>query len=149
MTPNLNDLADRLESFIPRGDGYNSDYANTLAEAVEVLRAKAAPTEPTEAVEVVGVVCVSRFRNNPAMENVEFHQAADIPQGQHPLMTVAQHKRLMANHSADDSKMVKVPRELLARIERYFGGFTCDYPVSSALGDGGLSKLRALLGGAG
>ena len=45
MTPNLNDLADRLESFIPRGDGYNSDYANTLVEAVEVLRAKAAPAE--------------------------------------------------------------------------------------------------------
>ena len=45
MTPNLNDLADRLESFIPRGDGYNSDYANTLTEAVEVLRAKAAPAE--------------------------------------------------------------------------------------------------------
>ena len=43
MTPNLNELADRLESFIPRGDGYNSDYANTLAEAVKVLRAKAAP----------------------------------------------------------------------------------------------------------
>lgn len=45
MTPNVNELADRLESFIPRGDGYNSDYANTLAEAVEVLRAKAAPAE--------------------------------------------------------------------------------------------------------
>ena len=48
MTPNLNELADRLESFIPRGDGYNSDYANTLVEAVEVLRAKAAPAEPEE-----------------------------------------------------------------------------------------------------
>lgn len=37
--------ADRLEAFIPRGDGYNSDYSNMLAEAVEVLRAKAAPAE--------------------------------------------------------------------------------------------------------
>ena len=53
MTPNLIELADRIESFIPRGDGYNSDYANTLAEAVEVLRAKAAPAEPTELVELV------------------------------------------------------------------------------------------------
>lgn len=31
-------LADRLESFIPNGDGHNSDYANTLADAVEALR---------------------------------------------------------------------------------------------------------------
>jgi len=33
-----------------------------------------------------------------------------------PLMTVAQHKRLMANHSADDLNMVKVPRELANRL---------------------------------
>lgn len=37
MTDTTN-LADRLEAFIPRGDGYNSDYANTLTEAVEALR---------------------------------------------------------------------------------------------------------------
>jgi hypothetical protein len=41
----MNDLADRLEAFIPRGDGYNSDYANTLTEAVEALRAQSAPAE--------------------------------------------------------------------------------------------------------
>ena len=97
------------------------------------------PAEPTEAVEVAGVVCVSRFRNNPAMENVEFHQAADIPQGQHPLMTVAQHKRLMANHSADDN-MVKVPRELVLRAVTMFD---MDEPIYSHDAE----DLRALLGG--
>lgn len=55
-----------------------------------------APAGEREAVEVVGVVCVSRFKNNPAMENVEFQQAADIPQGQHDVMTVAQHERILA-----------------------------------------------------
>lgn len=33
-------LADRIEALIPNGDGYNSDYANTLAEAAEAIRNK-------------------------------------------------------------------------------------------------------------
>lgn len=33
-------LADRIEALIPNGDGYNSDYANTLAEAAEIIRNK-------------------------------------------------------------------------------------------------------------
>lgn len=36
--PDTTDIADRLESLIPQGDGYNSEYAHPLAEAVEALR---------------------------------------------------------------------------------------------------------------
>ena len=179
-------LADRLESFIPRGDGYNSDYANTLTEAVEVLRAKAAPksslteaqerlyygakaapaevpyalrqwamedepestlfdegynaarrwvkmqlekpaeptekilwytgntAEPTEAVEVVGYQWLDTANYRKVIP--AYVDQAGIAL-RHELMTVAQHKRLMANHSADDLNMVKVPRELLSRWE--------------------------------
>ena len=35
----MSDIADRLETFMPDGDGYNSEYANTLQEAVDALRA--------------------------------------------------------------------------------------------------------------
>jgi hypothetical protein len=53
----MNDIADRLEAFIPDGDGYNSEYAHTLQEAVDALRAKPVvpdgyvlvPVEPTRA----------------------------------------------------------------------------------------------------
>lgn len=61
-----------------------------------------------EAVEVVGVVCVSRFNNHPAMENVEFQLAADIPQGQHEVMTVAQHRRIVAAKDADIARLDEV-----------------------------------------
>lgn len=37
------ELIDRLISYIPNGDGYNSQYANDLADAVVFLKAKAAP----------------------------------------------------------------------------------------------------------
>jgi len=53
---------------------------------------------------------------------------------------------LAAAPAQPQSDAVIVPRELLVRIERYFSGFTCDEPVDVALGDGGISKLRALLG---
>ena len=218
----LTELADRLESFIPRGDGYNSDYANTLAEAVEVLRAKAAPaevpyalrqwamddepestlfdegynaarrwvkmqlekpaepfqkptllkecnvrysdssggvcrseykggteqtTEPTEAVEVVA------WRTNRDEDSTfprlhkseaEAHSLVAICNNgpritKEPLMTVAQHKRLMANHSADDLNMVNVSKELIARVLEH-----AEF-VSGAAGDAE-DELRALLG---
>ena len=103
-------------------------------------------TEPTEAVEVVA--WLSPETTEAVIPGAGYDLLVSEDCHLEPLMTVAQHKRLMANHSADDN-MVKVPRELLARIERYFGGFTCDDPVGVALGDDGLSKLRALLGGAG
>lgn len=34
----MNDIEDRLEALIPQGDGYNSEYAHTLVEAVEAPR---------------------------------------------------------------------------------------------------------------
>ena len=37
------ELIDRLISYIPNGDGHNSQYANDLADAVALLEAKAAP----------------------------------------------------------------------------------------------------------
>jgi len=30
-------LSDKLREYIPEGDGYNSDYANTLYEAAELI----------------------------------------------------------------------------------------------------------------
>ncbi len=34
----MNELIERIEDLIPKGDGYNSDYANTLAEAVDRIK---------------------------------------------------------------------------------------------------------------
>ena len=34
----MDDLIARIESYIPKGDGYNSEFAHDLAEAVELLR---------------------------------------------------------------------------------------------------------------
>lgn len=77
--------------------GHAETVQAAIAEVVEKWNTRAQlPSQGGEAVEVVGVVCVSRFKNNPAMENVEFHQSADIPPGQHDLMTVAQHQRILA-----------------------------------------------------
>lgn len=45
------ELIDRLKSYIPSGDGHNSQYANDLADAVAILEAKAAPVGEREAFE--------------------------------------------------------------------------------------------------
>lgn len=45
------ELIDRLKSYIPSGDGHNSQYANDLADAVAILEAKAAPAGEREAFE--------------------------------------------------------------------------------------------------
>ena len=37
------ELIERMKSYIPSGDGHNSQYANDLADAVAILEAKAAP----------------------------------------------------------------------------------------------------------
>jgi hypothetical protein len=76
-------------------------FANVTMALAELAALKAVP----DGVEVVGVVCVSRFRNSPAMENVEFQQAADIPQGQHDLMTVAQHNARMAEKDMEIERL--------------------------------------------
>ena len=55
------------------------------------------PAVEAAEIEVVGVLCVSRFRENPAMENIDFQLHADIEPGQHDLMTVAQHRRIVAH----------------------------------------------------
>ena len=44
-----NELIERLKSYIPSGDGHNSQYANDLADAVAILEAKAAPVGEREA----------------------------------------------------------------------------------------------------
>lgn len=105
------------------------------------LSAKAAPAEPTEAVEVVGylyAVCGDLLLD---------HQKPNLPHEQ--LMTVAQHKRLMA---AKDGDVVKVPRELMERLAIHLEwdgspeitviqyAYSCDRLAE---------ELRALLGGAG
>ena len=46
------ELIDRLKSYIPSGDGHNSQYANDLADAVAILESKAAPVGEREAFEV-------------------------------------------------------------------------------------------------
>lgn len=61
--------------------------ADAIEKGLGQLRAllSAPPPAGVEGLEVVGVLCISRFRNNPAMENVEFQLAADVEQGQHDL----------------------------------------------------------------
>ena len=49
---------------------------------------------------VVGVVNVTRFKNNPAMENVEFQLAADIPQGQHDVCRLTDAQARLAEKDA-------------------------------------------------
>lgn len=44
-----NELIERLKSYIPSGDGHNSQYANDLADAVVFLKAKAAPVGERDA----------------------------------------------------------------------------------------------------
>ncbi|QLI49429.1 hypothetical protein vBPaeMUSP18_05 [Pseudomonas phage vB_PaeM_USP_18] len=61
-----------------------------LFAPVEDWNRRAQPAE-AEGVEVVGVVCISHFKNNPAVENVEFHLAADLPQGQHEVILHSSH----------------------------------------------------------
>ena len=53
------ELIERLKSYIPNGDGYNSQYANDLADAVDALESATAPRKPEgEGLEVVGYVAV-------------------------------------------------------------------------------------------
>lgn len=42
------ELIERLKSYIPNGDGYNSQYANDLADAVDALESAAAQRQPVE-----------------------------------------------------------------------------------------------------
>lgn len=42
------ELIERMKSYIPNGDGYNSQYANDLADAVDALESAAAPRQPVE-----------------------------------------------------------------------------------------------------
>ena len=110
-------------------------------------RTKAAPAQPqsdavtTEQVEVVG------YLNASTAEIVKYGPTVmDWDDEQEPvesLMTVAQHKRLMA---AKDGDAVKVPMKLLERSV----SLLCSY--SSTLQDrsvvrANISELRALLGG--
>ncbi|MGX5220298.1 hypothetical protein ACVTMO_16900 [Pseudomonas segetis] len=65
-----------------------------------------------------------------------------------PLMTVAQHERIVAALTAPQSApetSVVVERELLERVERYFSGFVSDEPPAYALGSNGLATIRAIL----
>ncbi len=49
---------------------------------------------------VVGVVSISHFKNNPAMENVEFQLTADIPQGQHDVCRLTDAQARLAEKDA-------------------------------------------------
>lgn len=110
---------------------------NPSAETLQQLRAQLAAIQQAkgEAVEVVGVVCVSRFKNNPAIENVEFQQAADIPQGQHDVMTVAQHQRITAAMAAEVETWKGMTKEAheyhsaaMIELARILGGDVSDEP---------------------
>jgi hypothetical protein len=102
----MTDLADRLEAFIPRGDGYNSDYAITLTEAVEELRAQSAPAEVAqgEAVKVAGY----QYTSSGGLGGKWNYD---------PLMTVAQHNRIVAAMAppSPDAELV----ELLTQVMGY------------------------------
>lgn len=78
-----------------RGTSGLDNYERLTEQADAIL---AAPRQPEgDGLEVVGVLCVSRFKNNPAMENVEFHLAADVAQGQHDLCHLSVAQRAIAD----------------------------------------------------
>ena len=114
------------------------------------LKTKAA--EPTEAVEVVATVTVSFDEGDEgsAIELCELHTLLD--EGVTDLMTVDQHKRLMAaaTHPADQvAEGVVVPVQLLKIIEQSWRiPSGCPKSVSEEVGEiisNGLAELRALL----
>ena len=75
----------------------SNGYAADEVEVVDELRALLSTPSPAgvDGLEVVGVLCISRFRNNPAMENVEFQLAADVEQGQHDLCRLSDAKAII------------------------------------------------------
>ena len=70
------ELIERLMSYIPSGDGHNSQYANDLADAVAILEAKAAPVGEREAVYGWKLVPVE-----PTPEMVSAAEEAHMPFG--------------------------------------------------------------------
>lgn len=90
-------LVDRelLERAMYAKDGKELIYANRELRAILDQPAEA------EGVSVVGVVCISHFKNNPAMENVEFHLAADLPQGQHEVILHSSHLAALSTVTAE------------------------------------------------
>ena len=82
-------LVERLLSYIPDGDGYNSQYAKDLVEAVELLAA-APKAEQPPVQEPVATVTIQHFRQDPRMENVDFQLQVTLPQGTHKLYAAPQ-----------------------------------------------------------
>lgn len=91
---------------------HSSSSGSAEAFAADALREAIAQPAEAEGVSVVGVVCISHFKNNPAMENVEFHLAADLPQGQHEVI-------LHSSHLAALSAVTAEVDELRKDAERY------------------------------
>lgn len=74
-------------------------------EAARAWNRRAQPAE-AEGIAVVGVVCISHFKNNPAMENVEFHLAADLPQGQHEVILHSSHLAALSAVTAERDRLL-------------------------------------------
>ncbi|MCO7546131.1 hypothetical protein [Stutzerimonas nitrititolerans] len=85
-------------------DGLCKELSDYIAQPAEA-----------EGVEVVGVVCISHFKNNPAMENVEFHLAADLPQGQHEVILHSSHLAALSAVTAERDRL-REAAELLSRL---------------------------------
>ena len=97
--------------------------------------------EPAEAVEVV---CITQGGCN-----VTWTATKELTPAGTELMSVNQHKRLMANHSADDLNMVKVPRELRPVLAMILNALDRDAAEGRQARGEMAEELRALLGGAG
>ena len=86
---------------------------------VATIDAILAQIEEAEGVSVVGVVCISHFKNNPAMENVEFHLAADLPQGQHEVILHSSHLAALSAVTAERDRLRVEVESLRKDAERY------------------------------
>jgi hypothetical protein len=106
----MTDLADRLKAFIPRHEGYNPDYANTLTEAVEALRAKSTPAEVAQGEAVEVVAHMQRPEYYSPYVSINRDTSCEVVD---QLMTVAQHNRIVAAMapSSPDAELVALLRE--------------------------------------
>jgi len=98
---------------------HSSSSGSAEAFAADALREAIAQTAEAEVVSVVGVVCISHFKNNPAMENVEFHLAADLPQGQHEVILHSSHLAALSAVTAERDRLLSENARLIEDRARF------------------------------
>lgn len=120
------ELIDRLKSYIPSGDGHNSQYANDLADAVAVLEAKAVPVgklrEAFEAwmIEVEGVRIRPRFDRVTAGPFADDYRDGQIQGAWNVWQACAAYQRQQAREVVIPTLVVKESGEWGNAYERGF-----------------------------